>query len=166
MSNETPQPTACDVVKLKPFQRKMTDLQWAEVRVRAEAGEPYEAISALYPITVSSIEKRSYLERWVTPTRIQKAVRGELQPDDPAHAAANVWLARKEQARETVFHGAKKALDRFFAMSPVPQSFSEAQIAHKLMNDAISPPEEQESRGNINLAILTSVGFQPRIQED
>lgn len=51
-------------------------------------------------------------------------------------------------------------------MAPVPQSFGEAAIAHKLMNDAISPPEEQQSHGNVNLAILTAVGFSPRVSDE
>jgi hypothetical protein len=144
----------------------MSPTQWAEVKLRAEQGESYEAIANLYPITAKAIDKRCQDEKWSTPRRVNKALRGELPEDDPAQAAANVWRTRKAEARETVFQGARKSLERFFAMAPIPQSFSEAAIAHKLMSDSISPPEEQENKGSINLAILTQVGFQPRIQED
>jgi hypothetical protein len=51
-------------------------------------------------------------------------------------------------------------------MSPIPQSFGEAAIANKLMNDAIKPPDEQQSSGSVNLAILTAVGFTPRVSDD
>ena len=145
---------------------KMTKTQWLEVKARAEAGEAYDSIASLYPIGTSAIVKKAVLERWVTPRRLQKGLRGELSADDPASASATVWRERGEAARETVFHGARKSLDRFFAMAPVPQSFGEAAIAHKLMRDAISPPEEQQPHGNVNLAILTAVGFSPRTQDD
>lgn len=149
----------------KPYQPKATPTQWAEIKLRAEQGEPYEDIAKLYPISVSSIEKKASVERWATPARIQRAVKGLLPPDDPAIPAANVWLQRKEDLRESTFNGAKKALDRFFAMSPVPQSFSEAALAHKLAKEAISPPEEAQPNQNISLAILTQVGFQPTIED-
>ena len=146
--------------------RKMTRLQWAEVKVRAEAGESYGSIAAAYPIGIDSIKKRAISERWVTPRRLQQGVRGELAQDDPATAAANVWLKRKEEARESTFQGASKAISRFFAMAPVPQNFSEAALAMKMRDQAIDPDAGSDAgRGNVNLAVLTSVGFAPRIQE-
>lgn len=144
----------------------MTRTQWLEVKARAESGEAYDVIATQYPIGVQSIKDRASSERWVTPTRLQKGVRGELSQDDPATAAANVWVARKEQARETVFQGTRKSLERFFAMAPVPQSFGEAAIAAKLMNEAITPPEDHQPNTNVNLAILTAVGFSPRVSDD
>jgi len=149
----------------RPYERKMTDTQWLEVKLRAEAGEPYDAIAASYPIGVSSIEKKAQLQRWATPARVSKGLRNELPKDDPASIVADIWRERGLEARETIHDGASKALKRFFAMAPVPQSFGEAQIAAKLLNDAIKPPEEQQSNGNVNLAILTAVGFTPRIQD-
>jgi hypothetical protein len=147
--------------------QKMTKLQWMEVKVRAESGEPYDEIIASYPIGIDSIKKRAVAEQWVTPRRLQQGIRGELAQDDPATAAANVWISRKAQARENAYYGAKNALDRFFAMAPVPQSFAEAAMAKKMLDQAIDPEDGNEAtKGNINLAILTSVGFQPRIQED
>ena len=157
MDDSTPQPEA------KP---KMSKTQWLEVKARAESGEAYEAIASQYPVVVQTIKDRASQEQWCTPARIQRGVRGELAKDDPAAAAATVWVARKEQARETVFQGAKRSLERFFAMAPVPQSFGEAAIAAKLMNEAITPPEENQSSGNVNLAILTAVGFTPRVSDD
>lgn len=143
----------------------MTSTQWLEVRARAELGEPYDTIAARFPIGVSAIEKKAQLQKWTTPARISKGMRNELPKDDPASIVADVWKERGLKARETVYMGASKALDRFFAMAPVPQSFGEAQIAAKLLNDAIKPPEEQQANGNVNLAILTAVGFTPRIQD-
>lgn len=51
-------------------------------------------------------------------------------------------------------------------MAPVPQSFGEAAIAAKLMNEAITPPEDHQPNTNVNLAILTAVGFSPRVSDD
>lgn len=144
---------------------KMTPIQWTEVRLRAEAGEPYEAIAALYPVTAGTIKHEAHSQKWLTPARIQRGVRGELKPDDPAQAAANLWVIRKEQARESVFHGARKMVERGFAMAPVPQTVGELALAVKLMNEAISPPEENHSTVNMNLAVLTSVGFTPKVQD-
>lgn len=143
----------------------MSKADWLEVKARAEAGEAYESIAARFPIGTSAIVKKAVNERWVTPRRLAKGMRGELSADDPASASATLWRERGETARETVFQGARKSLERFFALAPVPQSFGEAAIAHKLMKDAISPPEEQQSHGNINLAVLTQVGFSPRMQD-
>jgi hypothetical protein len=158
MSEQTP--------KAEPLKKeKMSKAQWLEVKARAEAGEAYESIAARFPIGTSAIVKKAVNERWVTPRRLQKGLRGELSANDPASAAAAVWAERKQDARETVFQGARKSLERFFAMAPVPQSFGEAAIANKLMNDAISPPEEQASHTNVNLAVLTQANFSPRMQE-
>jgi len=150
----------------QPFKKaKMSKTDWLEVKARAEAGEAYESIAARFPIGTSAIVKKAVNERWVTPRRLAKGMRGELSADDPASASAAIWKERRENARETVFQGASKALQRFFAMAPVPQSFGEAAIAHKLMNDAISPPDEQVNHTNVNLAVLTQVGFSPRMQD-
>lgn len=162
--NPSPQAKPCEA---RRGASKMTKLQWAEVKVRAEQGEAYETISACYPVTVGTIQQRAHHEAWVTPTRIQKAVRGELPADDPAQAAANVWAKREEEARESTFQTMNKAFQRFAAMSPVPQTFAEAALALKMRDQAIRPDVGNEGfKGNLNLAILTSVGFQPRIQED
>lgn len=145
---------------------KLSKAQWNEVKVRAEAGEPYEVLANSMSIGVSSIWNKAHSEGWVTPRRLQKGLRGELSKDDPATASANQWLLRKQEAREAQFMAMTKAVQRFAAMAPVPQTFGEAAIAYKLLNEAVTPPEEIESKGNVNLAILTAVGFQPRIQED
>jgi hypothetical protein len=147
--------------------RKMTRLQWLEVKVRAESGESYHSIAAAYPIGIDSIKKRAVTERWVTPRRLQQGVRGELSQSDPATAAANVWLKRKEEARESTFQGASRALSRFFAMAPVPQSFAEAILAKKMLDQAINPELVNEAgKGDVNLAVLTAVGFAPRVAKD
>ena len=145
---------------------KMSKTQWLEVKARAELGESYESIAMLFPINPQSMRDRATKEKWCTPARIERGMRNELAHDDPAQAVANVWKERKELARNTVYNGTRKALDRFFAMSPIPQSFSEAAIAAKLMNDSISPPEDNQPSVNMNLAVLTSVGFSPRQSDD
>ncbi len=142
--------------------QKMSKADWLQVKARAESGESYDSIAALFPIGTSAIVKKAVTEKWVTPRRLAKGMRGELSANDPAAASAAIWKERRETARETVFQGARKSLERFFAMAPIPQSFGEAAIAAKLMQDSISPPEEQQGNGSVNLAILTSVGFTPR----
>jgi hypothetical protein len=147
--------------------RKMTELQWMEVKVRAEAGERYGSIAAAYPIGIDSIKKRAISDRWVTPRRLQQGVRGELSQDDPATAAANVWVKRKEEARESSFQSASMALSRFFAMAPVPQSFAEAVLAKKILDQAIHPELGNEAgKGDVNISVLTAVGFTPRVAEE
>ena len=145
----------------------MTKTQWLEVKARAEAGEAYDSIASLYPIGTSAIVKKAVLERWVTPRRLQKGLRGELSADDPASASATVWKERKEEARESTFQAMNKAFQRFAAMAPVPQTFAEAALALKMRDQAIDPEAGKEGgNGNVNLAILTSVGFTPRVSDD
>lgn len=145
---------------------KMTSTQWLEVKARAEAGETYDSIALQYPVAAGTITQRAHHEAWVTPRRLQKGLKGQLSQDDPAQAAANVWLQRKEEARESTFQAMNKAFNRFAAMAPVPQTFAEAALALKMRDQAIDPDADKEqNKGNINLAVLTQVGFAPRIQE-
>lgn len=143
-------------------QKKVSDEDWSIIRALAEAGQPYADISERFNIQPNTISKRASLERWVTPMRLSKASAGELSANDPASAVASLWAGRKEKSREVTFQGASKALDRFFAMAPVPQSFSEAAIALKMMDQAITPPSEQDNSHNINIAVLTQAGFAPK----
>lgn len=135
---------------------------WPIIRALAEAGQPYKEIAEKYNIKPDTIAQRASEERWVTPRRLAKAQAGGLSVTDPASAVAALWSERKEKSREATFQGASKALDRFFAMAPVPQSFSEAAIALKMMDQAITPPSEADQSHNINIAVLTQAGFAPK----
>jgi adenosylcobinamide amidohydrolase len=78
-----------------------------------------------------------------------------------------MWTERGEEGREAIYQGTKKALQRFFAMAPVPQTFAEAATAAKLMKEAINPNEGKEAnQGGINIAVLTHQGFVPRQASD
>jgi hypothetical protein len=142
---------------------KVSKEQWATIKALAEAGKPYDSIAKDYPITTSTIKARSTDERWVTPRRLARAAKGKLAADDPATAVANLWKERGTKSREKTFTGASKALERFFALSPVPDNFQEAAVAAKLMNEAISPPSESDNSTQVNLAILTTQDFEPSL---
>jgi hypothetical protein len=142
---------------------KVSREQWAVIRSLAEAGKPYDTIAKDYPITSATIRGRSTNERWVTPKRLVKAAKGKLAADDPATAVAHLWKERGTKSREKTFTGASKALERFFALSPVPDNFQEAAVAAKLMNEAISPPSESDNSTQVNLAILTAQNFEPSL---
>ena len=142
---------------------KVSREQWAVIRSLAEAGKPYDTIAKDYPITSATIRGRSTNERWVTPKRLVKAAKGKLAADDPATAVANLWKERGTKSREKTFTGPSKALERFFALSPVPDNFQEAAVAAKLMNEAISPPSESDNSTQVNLAILTAQNFEPSL---
>ena len=141
---------------------KVSKEQWATIKALAEAGKPYDSIAEDYPITTSTIKARSTDERWVTPRRLARAAKGKLAADDPATAVANLWKERGTKSREKTFTGASKALERFFALSPVPDNFQEANLALKMVNEAISPPSESDNSTQVNLAILTQ-SFEPTL---
>lgn len=144
--------------------RKITDEQWDIIKALYCAGKSSAEIAKDYPITSSAIRKRATLQKWPTPSRINRAIKTGARPtDDPAAAIADLWEQRKQEGRESVYQGAQKALQRFFAMSPVPQSFQEAQIAHKMMEKAIDPSEGKALQTNVNLQVLTSKEFSPRV---
>lgn len=142
--------------------KKVSDEDWNVLKSLYEAGESAGVLAEKYGIKPSTIHSRSSKQRWATPQRITRAKSLELVSSDPASAVADLWARRKGESRESVYQGAKKALDRFFAMAPVPQSFSEAAIAEKMLSKAIDPEVDQDTKGNINLAILTTTGFAPR----
>jgi len=142
------------------FQR-VPDHEWKAIQHMAESGVDYKEIGEQFGVTQHCIRKRATKQRWATPMRVSKARKGELAVNDPASLVAALWRDRGEQSREATYQGARKALDRFFAMAPVPQSFAEAATAHKLMQAAIDPNGESSSTRNVNLQILSSQGFQP-----
>lgn len=163
MNDETsPIPTAelAEIPK-KDLRVKCSQRDWDIIKALAESGRPYDQIAELFPVTTKTIYCRASSEQWATPLRISKAANGKLSADDPASAAAMIWKERGKAERENIYKGASKALERFFALSPIPLNFQEAAIAAKLMDSAISPPSESDSKGQVNLAILTHGAFIP-----
>lgn len=145
------------------------------------SNEDREIIKALYCQGVSGVElakkygikphtinKWASKERWPSPKRITRAANNPIvHSDDPAAAVAEMWTKRGEEGRESVYNGMNKAVQRFFAMAPVPQTFAEAATAVKLMKEAINPNEGKETnQGGINIAVLTHQGFVPRQASD
>lgn len=144
-------------------QKKVRDEDWPIIKALAEKGMTYKEIGELYGISHFTVGKRACKDKWITPMRLSKAKNGTLiSTNDPAHAVAHLWTGRADAAREQVFQGAKKALDRFFAMAPIPQSFAEAATAAKLMNESINPGGATQQTNNVSVQILSTQGFEPR----
>lgn len=163
MQDNSPQPEQAHPYILLPNKlAKATPQQWAQMQALAEAGVPYPEIAADFPVGVDSIRKRSTERQWVTPARLLKAAKGQLSADDPATLVANLWKERGEQSREDIYQGAHKALQRFFALAPVPQSFNEAATAAKLLKEAITPVALNENNSNLSVTILANSGFCPK----
>jgi hypothetical protein len=144
-------------------QRKVSDDQWTAIRSLAEQGVEYKEIGSQFGCSGDTIRKRAWQEKWNTPTRVLKAQKGTLSEDDPAMAVAALWNSRSSHLRETVHNGGLKALERFYALSPVPQSFAEAATALKMVNDAINPNgTPSESTKNVSISILAGKNFSPQ----
>lgn len=141
---------------------KASPQQWAQMQALAEAGVPYPEIAADFPVGVDAIRKRSTERQWVTPARLAKAAKGQLSADDPATLVAALWKQRGEQSREEIYQGANKALQRFFALAPVPASFNEAATAAKLLKEAIQPVSLIDQTANLSVTILANSGFAPK----
>jgi hypothetical protein len=135
---------------------------WPAIRHLAESGVRYKEIAERFDISVSTIEKRSVIEKWLTPQRLAKARNGNVSTNDPALAVVDVWKAREAESREQVHNGMSKAIERFLAMSPVPQSFAEAATAIKLRDQAINPSGFNDTKGNVSISILATKGFTPQ----
>ena len=145
---------------------KVSVKDWTTIRALAEAGESYASIAERYPLSPDYIKQKSNAERWITPNRLAKAARGRLAADDPATAIAHLWKERGQKSRDDTYKNTSKALERFYACSPVPTSFQEAAIAKKMLDDSISPKSEQDNKVQVNLAILTSKSFSPTSSHD
>lgn len=136
---------------------------WACIRSLIEAGANAQDVAKTYGLAPATIHTRSHKELWASPRRVSVALAANDQnTEDPAALVAALWLKRKEDARETLFHGARKSLDRFFALSPVPSTFSEAAIADKLLSKAIDPDASSSSNSNVSIQLLASHAFQPK----
>ena len=122
-------------------------------------------MSNRFGVSPDYIRVKASKEKWPTPERVARAANSpdSYEVTDPARAIADLWLQRKEEHRENCYNGARKALERFWALSPVPQTFQEAQIAERLAAKAIDPSEGREpTQTNVNLAVLTSSDFKPK----
>jgi len=137
------------------------DEDWPIIRSLIEAGAKAPEVARRYGISPVTINTRACKEKWATPKRVARA-EAQIITDDPASAVAALWEDRKAQTRETVFQGASKSLQRFFAMSPIPQSFNEAATAHKLLKEAIDPDAGGAHSGGTTVNILASQGFMPK----
>lgn len=149
-------------LRVHPTQKVSTE-QWSSIRSIMEAGGAAEQVAKRFGIQPSTIHKRGTKERWATPNRVRAlAQRSEVITGDPASEVAALWKERETNAREMVYQGSQKALQRFFAMAPVPQSFSEAATAQKLLKEAITPPSDITGLINTNIQVLAMSGFAPR----
>ena len=138
---------------------------WKTIRSLIEAGAKAKDVAKRYGISPVTINTTSCKEKWATPMRVAKAAKlaeSSLSLSDPASAVAALWAERKEASRESLYQGSKKALERFFAMAPVPQSFNEAATAHKLLQNAIEPEGPPERSTNVSVQILSQQGFSPK----
>lgn len=127
------------------------------------AGEKATILAKRFQISPKVIYHMAQRGKWATPQRIGKAAKSDIvATNDPAVEVAALWNRRSEASRNRVYDGASKALERFYAMSPVPQSFKEAQITQDMLDKAINPSaggKPTDSPGlttNVNLAFLTN----------
>lgn len=156
-------PEARPVLTARCPQRKCTDEQWACIRSMIEAGAAAPDVAKSYGLAPATINTKAHKECWATPRRVAAALASNDQNvDDPAALVAAIWAKRKEDARESLFQGASKSLSRFFALAPVPQTFSEAAIAEKLLSKAIDPDASSAAQSNVSIQLLATQGFQPR----
>jgi len=143
--------------------KKIPDAQWPAIRSMAEQGIGYKDIAAQFGVTQSCIAKRACKEKWITPQRLAMAKNDNVASDDPALAVVDLWNSRQSSMRESVYQGAKKSLERFFAMAPVPQSFTEAATAHKMLKEAIDPSGTSSGGGGgTTVNILAAQNFAPK----
>ena len=127
-------------------------------------GVPAPVLAERYGIKPRTINGWASKEKWPSPGRVSRAQKHPVaEAGDPAAALAQLWLERGTAGREAVYQGSKRAIDRFFAMQPVPQTFAEAATAVKLMKEAINPNEGKEvSQTGISIQVLTQQGFVPK----
>jgi len=157
-----PLPTSPAVIMRPDPSMKVRPEDWHVIRSLAEKGMPYKEIAPKFGISSLYIERRACEEKWLTPTRLARAKKGLVPANDPAMAVISIWAERSDAHREQVYQGAKKSLERFFAMSPVPQTFAEAATANKLLKDAIDPSGSNNGNSQVQVNILSSNSFSPK----
>jgi hypothetical protein len=158
--DDSPQPQREALMRPDPC-LKVAPESWPAIRHLAETGVRYKEIAERFGISVSTIEKRSVVEKWLTPQRLAKARNGNVSANDPALAVVDVWKLREAEGREQVHNGMSKAIERFLAMSPVPQNFAEVATAIKLRDQAINPSGYSDPKGNVSISILAGKDFSP-----
>jgi hypothetical protein len=141
--------------------KKIADEEWPGIRHMIESGVPYKEVAERFNVKPHTLRRRASEEKWLTPQRLAMAKNGTLKADDPANVVAELWRQRGAETRDMVYTGAAKALQRFFALSPVPQSFSEAAIANKMLKEAIDPSGALENNSNVSIQILANQSFKP-----
>lgn len=142
--------------------KKVRDSDWPVIRSLAEKGVTYKELATRYNVTTQYIRERSSKEKWLTKQRLAMTKNQTIVADDAAIAVLDLWDSRQRDARESTYQGAKKALERFFAMSPVPQNFSEAAVAEKLLSKSIDPSGAAFHGGGTTVNILASSSFSPK----
>lgn len=152
------------VLTSKNPNKKVPDEAWSLIRDRYCAGEKSSVIAKEYGCSAALIRLRATQDKWPTPRRIKRAQQlpDEYETDDPALAIADMWNKRKQAEREDIYQNAKKCLNRFFALSPIPTSFQEAKIAKEMLDKAIDPSGGEADKTSVNLSILTQGDFSPR----
>lgn len=142
---------------------KCTAEDWGKIRSLIEAGANAPDVAKQFGLAPATINTKAHKECWATPRRVAAALAANDQnSNDPASLVAALWSKRKEDARESLYQGTDKALARFFAMAPVPQSFAEAAAAEKLRSKAIDPEGHAAANSNVSIQLLATQGFQPR----
>lgn len=146
--------------------KKVSDADWEVIKALYCAGAKATELAPRWGIKPGTINTKASKEKWPSPLRVAQAAKNPIaESDDPAQALAALWTERGEQSRESTYNGAKKALDRFWALAPVPTSFQEAAIANKMLKEAIEPEGPKDSQANshqVNIAVLTNSGFTPK----
>lgn len=141
---------------------KVRPEDWIVIRSLAEKGVSYPELAERYGVKPQTIRKRSSEEKWLTKQRLVMAKNETITADPATSAILDLWSERQQQHREQVYQGAQKALSRFFAMSPVPQTFAEAATANKLLKDAIDPSGSNNGNSHVQVNILSSNSFSPK----
>lgn len=143
--------------------KKVRDSDWPVIRSLAEQGVTYGELGERFGVKAQTIRKRASQEKWLTKQRLAMTKNNTIVAEEPALAVLDLWSSRQQETRESVYQGAKKSLERFFAMAPVPQSFQEAATAHKLLKEAIDPNGSSNvGGGGTTVNILATQGFAPK----
>jgi hypothetical protein len=152
------------VLTRKDPNKKVSDEDREVLKALYCQGVPAPTLAERYGIKARTINGWASKEKWPSPGRVSRAQKHPVtEASDPAAALAQLWVERATEGRETIYQGAKKAIDRFFAMQPVPQTFAEAATAAKLMKEAINPNEgKDQSQTGISIQVLTQQGFVPK----
>ena len=153
--------------KKKAKRANLPRKSWEVIKAKAVAGVKLAELARQFGVTSATIKVRASKENWPTPLRIafrKKEIQrsGEslqIETDDPVKAIAKLWLQREADAREQTYQQTSKALDRFFAMNPVPADFKEAAIAAQLRDKAIKPDDDSKTQHSLNVAFLTGGGM-------